>query len=182
MTLWLCSTFNYGRQHEHMVYGQLLWETTDRDINVERLIVYNIGLKLALIRFCIEMWREQWEYGSYGSEKRYAHVLFYYQFFWWSYSDGQRAGENMALRAYSEKKRLSVCSVLFMIISLLVVAGSVSSLHLSGICCLPVCEISPLCLSSKHISRLSSSHRPFCKPRQAIPVPTDYMLMLIFFI
>ena len=40
--------------------------------------------------------------------------------------------------------------------------------------CLPVCEISPPCLGSKPSTRLSSLDRPFHKPRQTIPVTTDY--------
>ena len=50
--------------------------------------------------------------------------------------------------------------------------------HLSVIRSLPVCKISPLCLSSKPSSRLSSLDQPFYKPRQTIPVTTDYVHML----
>ena len=49
--------------------------------------------------------------------------------------------------------------------NLLVSARSVSSLYLSGIRCRPICEISPLCLSSKPISRLSTLVGPFHNPR-----------------
>ena len=40
--------------------------------------------------------------------------------------------------------------------------------------CLPVCEISPPCLGSKPSTRLSSLDWPFHKPRQTIPVTTNY--------
>lgn len=46
---------------------------------------------------------------------------------------------------------------------ILVSARSVLSLHLSGIRCVLVCEISPLRMSSKPIFRLSSLDRPFHK-------------------
>ena len=48
--------------------------------------------------------------------------------------------------------------------NLLVSTVSAPSLHLFGIRCLPVCEISPFCPSSKPGSRPSSFHRPFLKP------------------
>ena len=51
------------------------------------------------------------------------------------------------------------------ICNLLVSALSVSLLQLSEIICLPVCDISPLCLNSQPSSRLSCLDRPFHKPR-----------------